>query len=107
MDMMWKMWQGLLSDRLKKAKEDLDDALESIRLFVRPVESPKDSAAYSRYFCGNTEKKDELKENEQKRIALYKQTSTLIRAYAALPMKWKKLVIHSRDRRDKKRCKIL
>jgi type I restriction enzyme R subunit len=74
--------QGLLSDRLKKAKEDLDDALESIKALCEPVQTPKDSEAYSRYFCGDTQKKDDLKENEQKRVALYKQTVTLIRAYA-------------------------
>jgi type I restriction enzyme R subunit len=74
--------QGLLSDRLKKAKEQLDDALESIKALCEPVRSPKDSAAYSRYFCGDTEKKDDLKENEQKRMSLYKQTVALIRAYA-------------------------
>jgi type I restriction enzyme R subunit len=47
------------------------------------VESPKDTAAYLRYFCGaDTADKTQLKENEPKRIALYKLTVSLIRAYA-------------------------
>ena len=74
--------QGLLSDRLKKAKEHLNDTLESIKVLCEPVEPPKDSAAYSHYFCGDTSKKGELKENEQKRVTLYKQIVALIRAYA-------------------------
>jgi type I restriction enzyme R subunit len=73
--------EGLLSDRLKKGKERLDDALESIKALCEPVAAPKDTNAYIKYFCGNTEHPDELKDNEQKRIALYKQTISLIRAY--------------------------
>ncbi len=74
--------EGLLSDRLKKGRERLDDALESIKALVEPVAAPKDQLAYRKYFCGNTENADDLKDNEPKRIALYKQTVTLIRAYA-------------------------
>ncbi|MBE0535047.1 MAG: type I restriction endonuclease subunit R [Phycisphaerae bacterium] len=77
--------EGLLKDRLKKAKERLDEALEIIKASCEPVEPPKDTSAYIRYFCGlNTEDKNALKANEQKRLALYKHTSSLIRAYANL-----------------------
>ena len=74
--------EGLLSDRLKKGKERLDDALESIKAQIETVAAPKDQTAFRKYFCGNTENPDELKDNEQKRIALYKQTIALVRAYA-------------------------
>jgi len=74
--------QGLLSDRLKKGKERLDDALESIKALIEPVAAPKDQLSFRKYFCGNTEIPADLKDNEQKRIALYKQTVSLIRAYA-------------------------
>lgn len=74
--------EGLLSDRLKKGKERLDDALESIKALIEPVAAPKDQAAFRKYFVGNTENPTELKDNEQKRIALYKATISLIRAYA-------------------------
>jgi type I restriction enzyme R subunit len=76
---------GLLTDRLDKAKERLEDARESIKALCEPVEPPKDTQAFIRYFCArDTSDKDQLKENEPKRIALYKQTVSLIRAYANL-----------------------
>lgn len=81
---------GLLSNRLKEAKEHLDNTLESIKALCEPVAPPKDSLAYSHYFCGNTENKNELKENEPKRIALYKHTSALVRAYAAIASEMEK-----------------
>jgi type I restriction enzyme R subunit len=62
---------GLLSNRLEKAKERLDMALETIKALCEPVQPPKDSLAYIRYFCGSKE-----------RVALYKYTIALIRAYA-------------------------
>ena len=73
--------EGLLKDRLKKGKERLDEALESIKALCEPVAPPKDTNAYIKYFCGNTENPDELKDTEPKRIAFYKQTIAIIRAY--------------------------
>jgi type I restriction enzyme R subunit len=74
---------GLLTDRLEKARERLEETRETIKALCEAVEPPKDSAAYIRYFCASdTANKDALKDNEPKRIALYKQTVSLIRAYA-------------------------
>jgi type I restriction enzyme R subunit len=72
----------LLGDRLKKGKECLDEALEEIALVCESVSSPKDQLAYVHYFCGNPEKKQDLKDREIRRTALYKQTVKLMRAYA-------------------------
>ncbi|HAO80409.1 MAG TPA: restriction endonuclease subunit R, partial [Verrucomicrobia subdivision 3 bacterium] len=76
---------GLLEDRLGKAKERLEDALEQVRALCEPVEVPKDQAAYLRYFSskesGNAE---QFKANEPQRLSLYKLTASLIRAYANL-----------------------
>jgi len=72
----------MLKDRLKAGKERLDSALEEIALLCEPVELPKDTLAHIRYFCGNTEKPEDLKESEPQRNALYKNTVSLIRAYA-------------------------
>jgi type I restriction enzyme R subunit len=72
----------LLKDRLTKAKERLDNALEEIALVVEHVPSPKSELDYIRYFCGNPENPEDLKANEVKRNALYKHTVVLIRAYA-------------------------
>lgn len=76
---------GLLSDRLTKARESLEDALEAVRAVCEPVDPPKDTAAYLRYFCAkDTADKDELKDNEQRRIMLYKLVGSLLRAYASI-----------------------
>ncbi|MFA6108543.1 MAG: HsdR family type I site-specific deoxyribonuclease, partial [Candidatus Latescibacterota bacterium] len=72
----------VLKDRLVKAKERLDDALEAIALVCEPVSPPKDNLAHIHYFCGNPENEQDLKDNEQKRTALYKYTVGLIRSYA-------------------------
>ena len=75
--------EGLLKDRLKAGKEKLDESLEAIKALCEPVEPPKDTMAHIRYFCGeNTENPDELKDTEPRRVALYKLTIALIRAYA-------------------------
>lgn len=74
----------LLQDRLKKGKERLDNAIEEIALLCEPVPPPKTKLEYQHYFCGNTEKPEELKDTEVKRTALYKATISLIRAYANL-----------------------
>jgi type I restriction enzyme R subunit len=74
---------GLLTNRLEKAKERLEEAREAIKALCEPVTPPKDTLAYQHYFCAkDTSDKDQLKENESKRIALYKLTVSLIRAYA-------------------------
>lgn len=74
---------GLLSDRMDKAREILDDALELIRALVEPVAPPKNTLQYQRYFCahapGNTE---QLKANEPKRVELYKAVAAVTRAYS-------------------------
>lgn len=77
--------EGLLSDRLQKAREDLDEALEKLRALCEPVEPPKGTLQYQRYFCateaGNA---GQLKANEPKRVELYKAVSTATRAFGNL-----------------------
>ena len=76
---------GLLTDRLEKARERLEAAREAVKAVCEPVAAPRDTAAYLHYFCAqDTLDKDQLKENEPKRIALYKLAVALIRAYANL-----------------------
>ena len=77
--------EGLLNDRLKKAKERLEEALESIYALCEGVEPPKDTPAYIHYFCAeDTANKNEVRANEPKRKALYKQTASLTRAYSSI-----------------------
>lgn len=74
---------GLLADRLGKARERLDEALEAVRALCELVEAPKDQQAYFSYFSskdhGNAE---QLKDNEPRRLSLYTLTAALVRAYA-------------------------
>jgi len=76
---------GLLVDRLGKARERLEEVRESVKALCEPVELPKGTPAYLRYFCasdsGNAE---QLKANEPKRLALYKLTASFVRAFANL-----------------------
>lgn len=76
---------GLLKDRLQQGRERLEEAREAVKALCEPVEPPRDSGAYLRYFCaaesGNAE---QLKENEPKRVALYKLAAAYLRAYANL-----------------------
>jgi type I restriction enzyme R subunit len=76
---------GLLENRLEKAREKLEETEETVRALCEPVEPPKDSAAHLRYFCaqesGNA---SQLKENEPKRLSLYKHVAEFVRAFANL-----------------------
>jgi type I restriction enzyme R subunit len=77
--------EGLLTDRLEGARDDLDEALEKIRALCEPVAPPKGTLQYQQYFCaaelGNAE---QLKANEPKRVELYKAVAALTRTYGNL-----------------------
>ncbi len=77
--------EGLLTDRLAGAREDLDEALERIRALCEPVAPPKHTLQYQQCFCaaeyGNA---DQLKANEPKRVELYKAVAAVTRAYGNL-----------------------
>ena len=77
--------EGLLSDRIEKASNDLEEALERIRALCEPVAPPKNTLQYQQYFCakdqGNAE---QLKANEPKRVELYKGVAVLVRAFGAI-----------------------
>ena len=75
--------EGLLKNRLEKGKERLEEALEKIRALCEPVEPPKGTNEYIKYFCGEDQfSLKELKEREERRLTLYKYTASLTRAYA-------------------------
>lgn len=77
--------QGLLSNRLEKGRERLEDALEAVRALCEPVEPPRDQLCYQHYFCPSPIDTDEERTMyEQRRVALYTLTASLIRAYANL-----------------------
>lgn len=75
---------GLLKDRLEEGRKDLEEALEAVRALCEPVAPPRSSVEYIAYFCGDVENPYSLKENEVKRVKLYKSVARLVRLYADL-----------------------
>ncbi|MGM0586926.1 MAG: type I restriction endonuclease subunit R [Bacteroidota bacterium] len=72
--------EGLLKDRYEQAREKLDDALDKVEALCEPVH-PKTTKAFISYFCGDPENEKDLEDTEEKRLALYNLTASLIRAY--------------------------
>ena len=74
----------MLEDRLRKGRERLEEVREQVKALCEPVEPPRDTAAYLRFFCGAGGDAAGLKENERKRVALYQLVASLLRAWASL-----------------------
>ncbi len=72
----------LLTNRLEKSREKLEEAIETTKALCEPVMQPKELIHYIRYFCGDVAKPNDLKKNEAKRVSLYKNVAALVRAYA-------------------------
>ena len=76
---------GLLTDRLEKARDRLEETLETVKALCEPVHLPRNTKDYLHYFCAaDTTDKDTLANNEPKRVALYQAVAALMRAYANL-----------------------
>ena len=77
--------QGLLKNRIKQGREQLEEVREKIKALCEPVAPPQDTAAHLRYFC-TAEGKDaaQRKADERKRLTLYRLTAAYLRAYANL-----------------------
>ena len=74
---------GLLKNRQAEAKKHFEETLESLHALCEPVEMPRETLQFIRYFCWTAENDlDELKKNEPKRLVLYRLTATLLRAWA-------------------------
>ena len=74
--------QGLLKDRLEQARKRLEEVLESLRALCEPGGAAKDLEAQLAYFSADQGDAAKLKEREPRRLALYKLTASLVRAYA-------------------------
>ena len=81
---------GLLKDRHTESKERLETSLEAVKAMCEPVH-PKDEPAFIKFFCGNTENPQDIKDTEEKRVALYKAVVSLIRAYSNVANEMHKL----------------
>ena len=77
--------EGLLKDRLSQGRERLEEAREEVKVLCEPVEPPRDTAAYLRFFCAaDSGDAGQIKENEPRRLVLYKLVAAFLRAYADL-----------------------
>ncbi|WP_290567995.1 type I restriction endonuclease subunit R [Leeuwenhoekiella sp. UBA6783] len=74
---------GLLKDRFTESKERLETALETVRAICEPV-YPKDEPTFIRFFCGNTEIAQDIKDREELRVTMYKAVVSLIRAWTSV-----------------------
>ena len=76
---------GLLSNRLEKARERLEETRETVKALCEPVRSPREQVDYYAYFSAvDLADEETLKNNEPRRLALYKNVVAFIRAYANL-----------------------
>lgn len=73
---------GLLTNRLVKSKESLEEAREATKALCEPVLHPKTLIDYIRYFCGDVANSDDLRLNEAKRVSLYKNVAAFVRSYS-------------------------
>lgn len=77
--------RGLLKDRLQQGRERLEESREAVKALCEPVDPPRDTSSYLRFFCavdsGNAR---QLKANERKRVSLYRLAASFVRAYANL-----------------------
>lgn len=95
-----------LKDRLTVASVRVEVALETLEALCENVPSPKSDLNLIQYFCGNTEKDEDLKANEYKRMALYKAIVEYIRAYANMTTDFElagyneKAIKHFKERLD-------
>ena len=78
--------EGLLKDRLERGRERLEETREAVKALCEPVEPPRNTEAYLRYFChdGAGDTAPELAANERKRLTLYRMVAAFLRAYANL-----------------------
>lgn len=71
-----------LKDWLEEGRKKLETAREALRYLCEPVKQPRELEQYLHYFCGNTENQNALNETEALRVAYYKASVVLARAFA-------------------------
>lgn len=76
---------GLITDRNEQDRTDLDDALDAVRALCEPVAPPKGTLEYQHYFVATTPgDAEQTKNNEPRRVLLYKSVASLVRAFGAV-----------------------
>lgn len=76
---------GLIDDRAEQERKDLYEALDAVRALCEPVAAPQGTLEYQHYFVASTPgNAEQIKDNEPKRVLLYKSVATLVRAFGAV-----------------------
>ncbi|MGP5687674.1 type I restriction endonuclease subunit R [Glutamicibacter ardleyensis] len=76
---------GLISDRKEQDRKDLEEALDAVRALCETVAPPKGTLEYQHYFVASTPgDASQIKNNEPKRVLLYKSVAVLVRAFGAV-----------------------
>ena len=75
---------GLLKDRLKLARERLEETREIVKALCEPVDPPRDTAAYIRWFCAAADRGGGDEGHAKRRVTLYRAVAGYVRAWANL-----------------------
>jgi len=76
---------GLLTDRLDKGRERLEEVREAIKALCEPVPYPRGTLEYCHFFSGaDSGDMVAIKENAPRRVQLYRLTASFVRAYGDL-----------------------
>ncbi len=76
---------GLLGNRIAKGRERFEELLDTMRALCEPVQMPRDTPAFRRFFVSQKQNdRDEIEANQTKRLTLYKTVAALVRAYAGI-----------------------
>jgi len=71
-----------LKNWLDEGRKQLEVAREAMRYLCDPVVSPREVEQFLHYFCGDASDPNALNQTEPIRITFYKETATLVRAFA-------------------------
>lgn len=79
--------KGLIKDRLKEAKNFLDETIDKLDELCEAVKSPKEEINYIHYFCGeNGINIDETEVFARSRERLYRLVGRLVRGYTEIKL---------------------
>lgn len=73
-----------VKDWLQIGRQRLEEAREALQQLCEPVPPPRELEQHLRYFCGAARDPEALGNTEPLRIAFYKATAALVRAYSEI-----------------------
>jgi len=74
----------ILKDWLEEGRKQLESSREQLHQLCEPVAVPRAEEQFILYFCGSSDKADELQAKQSLRFAFYKSSAQFVRNYAAI-----------------------